>query len=345
MSRARRADADNSDVREEFTDVTLLAEVVATQQAISTSDFDLEAVMAEIVVQAQRLTRADGAVVEMVDGDEMVYRAVAGAARPYLGFRLPVASSLSGLCVTSGEIVLCDDSETDPRVDREATRRVGARSMVVVPLRHRHDVAGVLKVYSGRPASFAERELRVLQMMGSTLGAAIVRAELLDRLTREATTDVLTGLANRRAWEERVPLELARARRSRATLTVAVVDLDHFKAYNDEHGHAAGDSLLADCARLWQEQLREVDFIARIGGEEFGLALPGCSETEAVDVLSRLRTATSPLRTISAGIAEWDREEEWTALVARADAALYRAKREGRNRVALALDSLTRLIS
>jgi diguanylate cyclase (GGDEF)-like protein len=123
------------------------------------------------------------------------------------------------------------------------------------------------------------------------------------------------------------------------------VDLDHFKAYNDEHGHAAGDSLLADCARLWQEQLREVDFIARIGGEEFGLALPGCSETEAVDVLSRLRTATSPLRTISAGVAEWDREEEWTALVARADAALYRAKREGRNRVALALDSLTRLIS
>ena len=104
-----------------------------------------------------------------------------------------------------------------------------------------------------------------------------------------------------------MPLELARARRSRATLTVAVVDLDHFKAYNDEHGHAAGDSLLADCARLWQEQLREVDFIARIGGEEFGLALPGCSETEAVDVLSRLRTATSPLRTISAGIAEWDR--------------------------------------
>jgi diguanylate cyclase len=337
--------ADNSKVRDEFTDVTLLAEVVATQHAISTSDFDLEAVMGEIVTQARRLTRADGAVVEMVEGDEMVYRAAAGSSEPYLGLRLKIGNSLSGFCVSSGEIVLCDDSETDPRVDRETTRKVGARSMVVVPLRHRDTVAGVLKVSSRQPGAFGERELRVLQMMADLLGSAIVRADLLGRLAVEATTDVVTGLPNRRAWEERLPLELARARRLQSAFTIAVIDLDRFKAYNDEHGHTAGDRLLADCARLWREQLREVDHIARIGGEEFGLALPACSGTEAVDVLARLRAATRPLRTISAGIAEWDPAEDWRELVARADAALYRAKRDGRDRVAVAIDVLARLIS
>jgi diguanylate cyclase (GGDEF)-like protein len=332
-------------MQDEFIEVTLLAEVVATQHAISTSDFDLDAVMSEIVTQTRRLTRADGAVVEMVEGDEMVYRAAAGSSERHLGLRLKIASSLSGLCVTSGEIVLCDDSETDPRVDREATRKVGARSMVVVPLRHRDRVAGVLKVSSRRPRAFGERELRVLQMMADVLGSAIVRAELLGRLAVAATTDAVTGLPNRRSWEERVPLEVARARRLRMPFTVAVLDLDHFKAYNDEHGHSAGDRLLADCGRLWVAELREVDHIARIGGEEFGLALPGCAATEAVDVLARLREATRPVRTVSAGIAEWDRVESWTELVARADTALYRAKREGRDRVALAIDTLTRLIS
>jgi diguanylate cyclase (GGDEF)-like protein len=332
-------------MQDEFTDVTLLAEVVATQHAISRSEFDLDAVMSEIVTQTRRLTRADGAVVEMVERDEIVCRAVAGSSEPHLGRRLKIASSLSGLCVASGEIVLCDDSETDPRVDREATRRIGARSMVVVPLRHRDQVAGVLKVSSQRPRAFGERELRVLQMMADVLGSAIVRAELSNRLAVAATTDAVTGLPNRRSWEERVPLEVARARRLRMPFTVAVLDLDHFEAYNDEHGHPAGDRLLANCARLWLSELREVDHIARIGEEEFGLALPGCAATEAVDVLARLREATRPLRTVSAGIAEWDRAESWMELVARADTALYRAKREGRDRVALAIDTLTRLIS
>lgn len=330
---------------DDFTDVTLLAEVVATQHAISTGDFDLDAAMSEIVIQARRLTRADGAVVEMVEGDEMVHRAVAGSSEPYLGLRLQIATSLAGRCVTSGEIVLCDDSETDPRVDREATRKVGARSLVVVPLRHRAYVAGVLKVSSRQPHAFGERELRVLQMLADVLGSAIVRAELLEELALGASKDMLTSLPNRRSWEERLSLELARARRLQTKFTVAIIDLDHFKSYNDEKGHEAGDRLLADCARLWLGELREVDQLARIGGEEFGLALPACSGTEAVDVLARLRKATRSLRTLSAGIAEWDGAEEWRELVARAEAALDRAKREGRDRVAVALDVLTRLIS
>jgi GAF domain-containing protein len=170
----------------EFTDVSLLTEIVATQQAISTSDLDLDAVMSEVVTQARRLTGADGAVVEMVEGEDVVYRAVAGAAEPHLGLRLKTVSSLSGVSVRSGDILVCDDSELDPRVDLVAARNVGARSMVMVPLRHRDAISGVLKVFSGRPSAFRERELRVLQLMAGSLGAAIVRADLVDRLAATA---------------------------------------------------------------------------------------------------------------------------------------------------------------
>jgi len=257
-------------------DVTLLTEIVATQQAISTSDFDLDAVMREIVRQTQRLTSGDDAVVEFVERDEMLYRAGAGTAKPHVGLRLPVNASLSGLCVSLGDIVICDDSELDSRVDREATRMVGARSMVVVPLAHREATAGVLKVYSGRPRAFSERELRILQMMTGTLGSALVRAELFERLELAATTDPITGLGNRRVWEERLPVEVSRAGRSGDLLTVVVLDLDGFKAYNDRFGHAAGDRLLCACAARWLTSVRAVDLLARIGGEEFGLLLPDC---------------------------------------------------------------------
>ena len=150
---------------------------------------------------------------------------------------------------------------------------VGARSMVVVPLAHREATAGVLKVYSGRPRAFSERELRILQMRAGTLGSALVRAE---RLELAATTDPITGLGNRRVWEERLPVEVSRAGRSGDLLTVVVLDLDGFKAYNDRFGHAAGDRLLCACAARWLTSVRAVDLLARIGGEEFGLLLPDC---------------------------------------------------------------------
>ncbi|HEY7018178.1 MAG TPA: GAF domain-containing sensor histidine kinase [Gaiellaceae bacterium] len=166
------------------TDVSLLAEIVATQEAISTAEFNLEAVMREVVEQSRGLTRADAAVVEMVEGDQMVYRAVAGTAEPFLGFRLDASRSLSGLCAATGETIYCEDTEDDPRVDREATRTVGARSMMVVPLRHDGAVPYVLKVYSGEPAAFGERERQVLRILAASLAAAIGRAALLDDLSR-----------------------------------------------------------------------------------------------------------------------------------------------------------------
>ncbi len=306
------------------------------QQAVLASDFELDAVLDEIAGRAQRMTRADAGVVEMLDGDELVYRAVAGGAEKFRDMRMNVATTLSGRTIRSGEIFWCQDAGSDPRVDLESARAAGARSMVIVPLMHRRKAVGALKVYAGRPHAFGERELRVVQMMAATIGAALARAELLDRLANAAQTDELTGLPNRRAWDERAARELARASRSGNPTCLALLDLDHFRAYNDAHGHAAGDALLKTCAARWWNAVRNVDLLARLGGEEFALLLPNCIAPDAVTALDRVRASTSDLRSVSVGIAQWDMQEPLEDLMIRADIALYKAKKSGRDRIELA---------
>jgi diguanylate cyclase (GGDEF)-like protein len=157
-----------------------------------------------------------------------------------------------------------------------------------------------------------------------------------EELTELAQRDTLTGLPNRRAWEQSVPLALDHARRDGNLLALAVLDLDHFKRFNDEYGHQAGDRLLKEAAAAWAGGLRSGDLLARYGGEEFALIIPDGGAALAGDLLDRLRPLTPSGQTFSAGIAVWDGQESSEGLFARADAALYEAKGAGRDRVALA---------
>ena len=316
--------------------VELLTELVTTQQAVLATDFDLDVVLDEVAAQAYRLTRSDAAVVEMLEGDELVYLAVAGSAEKFRGLRMNADTSLSGRSIRTGEILWCQDAGTDPRVDVAAARESGARSMVVVPLVHRRRGVGALKIYSGRPHALGERELRIAQLLATVVASALVRVELLDRLARGSTTDRLTGLPNRKAWDDRAPRELQRASRSGNPVSLALLDLDHFRAFNDAHGHAAGDTLLKSCAARWWDRVRTVDLLARLGGEEFGLLLPNCIAPDAVVAVERMRVATRDLRAISVGVAQWDMQEPLESLMLRADVALYKAKKLGRDRVELA---------
>jgi diguanylate cyclase (GGDEF)-like protein len=156
-------------------------------------------------------------------------------------------------------------------------------------------------------------------------------SRLVSRLEGLARTDPLTGIPNRRVWDEELPRELDRARRMGTALCVAMIDLDHFKAYNDQFGHQAGDRVLKEAASVWRTQVRPTDLLARYGGEEFVLLLPTCALGDAIQIIERLRAAT-PLVTCSIGVASWDFRESPQALVERADQALYAAKAEGRNR-------------
>jgi diguanylate cyclase (GGDEF)-like protein/PAS domain S-box-containing protein len=161
---------------------------------------------------------------------------------------------------------------------------------------------------------------------------AAEREALLAEVQSMARSDPLTGLPNRRALAEGLPQELARARRSHAPLCVAVLDIDHFKAYNDANGHLAGDALLRGCAIAWDQQIRGVDTIVRFGGEEFLVVLPETAPEQALEILERLRAVVPDGQTCSAGLATWDFVETEDELLGRADKALYAAKEGGRDR-------------
>ncbi len=160
------------------------------------------------------------------------------------------------------------------------------------------------------------------------------REELLEQVRDMARCDALTGLPNRRALEEQLPQAMARARRSLSPLSVAILDIDHFKTYNDTHGHLAGDEVLRACAKAWDSALRAEDTIARFGGEEFLVLLPDTAPEEAAEIVERLRERTPMGQSCSAGLAYWDYAESIDDLIARADQALYLAKAGGRDRLA-----------
>src|SRR5215211_7679370 len=159
------------------------------------------------------------------------------------------------------------------------------------------------------------------------------REELLRRVEAMARTDELTGLANRRAWDEELRRELARGERTGQRPWVALLDLDRFKLYNDHNGHQAGDAFLRETAMAWRVELRVTDLLARYGGEEFAVLLTHCTLSDAIHAIKRICAATPGAETCSAGLARWDGSETAEALVCRADDALYEAKRTGRARV------------
>ncbi|HEV7804898.1 MAG TPA: sensor domain-containing diguanylate cyclase [Solirubrobacteraceae bacterium] len=198
-------------------------------------------------------------------------------------------------------------------------------------------VLGSLCAIDDRPRVWRAAQLESLSEIALLLGNELERRSLVRRLAADARTDALTGLANRRAWDEELPRALHHAQRLGHPLTAVIVDVDHFKAYNDRHGHPAGDTALRDLGARWSTHVRDIDVLARIGGEEFGLLLPGASARETLHVADRLRHDMPGGLTASVGIAVWTPPMTADALVALADGALYRAKVEGRDRACIAV--------
>jgi diguanylate cyclase (GGDEF)-like protein len=177
-------------------------------------------------------------------------------------------------------------------------------------------------------------------------GEVARRVALQVELERQAATDLLTGLPNRRALAERFPIEAARAQRTGEALSLVMFDLDHFKQVNDRYGHAGGDAVLRGVGQLCIGSFRGVDMAARVGGEEFAVLLPGASAQQAGAVMERFLHTLGGLDmdigphnvrvTATAGVAQQQPGEDLDALMARADTALYAGKQAGRNRVVLA---------
>jgi diguanylate cyclase (GGDEF)-like protein len=254
---------------------TQLLAIIRLQTEIAKLGLDLHAVMTLVAQQAQVITCATGAVVELAEGDEMVYRAVSRIASGLLGLRLSRTTNLSGLCVASAASLSDDETKTDSRVDREACQRVGIRSMVVVPLIHQEEAVGALKVLSPEPRRFGENDLQVLSLMSELIAASMYHAAKFgtDELFRRATTNPLTGLANRALFLDRLRCGIAESKRDGRHLGVMMVDIDGLKPINDHYGHGAGDAALKEIANRLLAETRRSDTVARLGGDEFALVL------------------------------------------------------------------------
>lgn len=173
-------------------------------------------------------------------------------------------------------------------------------------------------------------------VMGTSTVAGLVVGRLAHQVRMQARIDALTGIPNRRGFDETLARELARAARSGRTLSVAILDLDHFKALNDSAGHQAGDELLRAASIAWQQAIRSHDVLARVGGDEFVALFPDCDAATAETIIARLRDGSPRGAQFSCGIATAQPDETPPALLVRADGALYEAKRAGRARTAIA---------
>ena len=215
-----------------------------------------------------------------------------------------------------------------------------ALNVMVAPLVVDGRPLGALAVERGgvSRARVAARTVDLLAQFAAHAALALRAAALQSEVERMASTDALTGLANRRTFGDALDRELALAARRGEPCAVIVLDVDHFKAVNDSHGHQTGDAVLEEVAWALSHAGRETDLIARYGGEEFVVVAPHCTAAEAMVVAERLRESVarskSPVAvTMSAGVAAFPNDgKDATTLVAAADAALYRAKRQGRNR-------------
>lgn len=216
----------------------------------------------------------------------------------------------------------------------------GIRSAVFLPLISKGDGIGSLTIASKRPGVYTPAQVNLLERLAFQISTSVANAQLYSKAERRARVDELTGLFNRRHFNESLALELSRHSRYGSMLSLLFIDLDNFKGYNDSNGHSCGDKLLSHIGRLIKESLRNIDMAFRYGGDEFAIIMPHTSGDDASVVAERLRkTVNGEMRlqradiTLSLGLASWPSDGLTASdLIDAADKALYYAKRTGGNR-------------
>lgn len=283
----------------------------------------------------RRLARAAGVAWVEAEGGEVVASAADGLA--VQGIRMPrEQAAIISRVFDGGERIFVPDTSASggPTVNSHLVSLTGAVSLLCEPVLHDGEVLAVLVVgWTQQVNDLEDHAVTVVATLAAEAGAAVASSRLRRQLQAHATTDPMTGIDNRRGWNSHVELLGAHARRTGEPLTLALADLDQFKLYNDTYGHDAGDEVLKGFAENARGALRDADVIARWGGEEFAIAMPSCTTEQAVEALDRLRTVVPRGQTCSFGVATWRQDETYQACMTRADAALYRAKESGRDRV------------
>ena len=233
-----------------------------------------------------------------------------------------------------------------PKFDNPIMLREGIRSLIASPLKAEGRIMGILYVDDFKPRPFTPREISLVSLLSTLAAMAIEKTRLLESTRLLSITDELTGLYNHRHFRQQLNNEVSRTLRYGRHVSLMMIDIDHFKHYNDAHGHLKGNEVLKELGLILKEMSREVDIVARYGGEEFTIVLPETDRGKARPLAERLRKKieaypfekqhTQPHKnlTVSIGLASCPQDASSSfELLEEADRALYKAKRQGRNRV------------
>jgi len=289
-----------------------LLSIIELQNAIAAAALTAEEVMRVVADRAQQLIGSTSAVVELVEGDDLVCRATSGTgSSQQLGMRhSSQKAGLSGRCIQARKPTRAEDG-----------------SSLCVPLLHGEYAVGVLCVSGAKNRAFTDEDVETLRLLAAIIAIPLHRTRSFPRPRYDNTHDALTGLLNRRAFEERVNVELARRTRYSQSFSLALLDLDGFNTANDRFGEAAGDELLKMIGTILNKHTRVMDACFRLGGDEFAILMPGTALEGAKVLAERFRTQINDAKlcdgsvTASVGVIEAG-EETIENLAERADAAL-----------------------
>lgn len=295
-----------------------------------------EAALNDLVRLAARLCATTSAEINLVGADHLHFVAAQGLGTPGGTVERELTFCTWAIAEPDRPLVVADAREDHRFSSNPFVVNGTIRSYAGYPLIVESHAIGTLCVHDPEPDRLDPDKLDSLQVLARAAQSHISLLRDIDDLNVLARTDALTGCANRRATDEAIERDLQRADVNGIPMSVAMIDLDRFKSFNDTRGHQAGDLLLQQAALAWRRSLRAGDLLGRWGGEEFCVLLPTSTIDQARVVADRLRTVVPDGQTCSIGVAEWDGREACADLVARADTALYEAKQAGRDRVVAA---------
>jgi diguanylate cyclase (GGDEF)-like protein len=318
-------------------------EVLSAITSQLVSSLDLPRVLQMVVDQALVLAGADRVTLYVRDRDtgELSRQGVTAPGAAPAPTPPPRPGGLTATVASSGEPAFIADAQQHT-LYREAGY-ASLQAIASLPLRLEGEVVGVMNVVYEQTHPFDDAEVRTLTALADASALAVHNATLHERIANLAVTDELTGLANRRRFLEGLRAEVQRARRYWRPLSLMMVDLDHLKTINDQHGHATGDEVLRGLAQILRATVRETDLPARLGGDEFAVLLPETKGEAAWAIAERVRASMQAWRletggaqmgsTVSIGVASCAPGEvpDLPGFLQMADHALYRAKAAGRN--------------
>jgi diguanylate cyclase (GGDEF)-like protein len=306
---------------------------------------NLEAALSHICETALHMFPAEGVSIRLLDESRENLLAAARAGEsvhrnPLARFRR--GEGIVGLVAEKAMTVRVNDTKRDRRFAQREDQRRDIRSVVCAPLVSSAEVFGVLGITHMEPNAFSEEDEHLLELLANCAAPSVEVA----RLERISLTDPLTLAFNRRYLDRRLSEEIKRSRRFDRPLCLAVIDLDHFKKINDTHGHHCGDALLRETVFIFRTNVREHDIVVRTGGDEFMLLMPDTVLRAAKNALGRLAKIVGgrdivideeeglcARMTMSMGVSQLRKKDSAKSLIDRADAAMYRAKKAGRNRI------------